>query len=213
MKREIYPSLYQFGITIPNMGFTIHQYVLNGESPVLFATGTVQQAEMFLPQIKQLLNGKEVSYIVVSHIESDECGGLPVFLQEYPNAKILCSEIGARELPGYGIKAEIIACNSETTVKDDHVEFQFIDYPAEFHLQNGILAFEKKSGILYSADLFLRFGEGADQCMDLEWEKEVASLTEQSVANKEKLVKLKEDLMEINPSFVAVGHGYCLKVR
>ena len=78
--KEIYPSLYQFSITIPGMGFTIHQYLLNIEAPVLFATGTTQQAKTVLPEIKELLGGKRLAYIFVSHMESDECGGLPVFL-------------------------------------------------------------------------------------------------------------------------------------
>ena len=35
-------------------------------------------------------------------MESDECGGLPIFTKEYPEATVLCSALCARELPGYG---------------------------------------------------------------------------------------------------------------
>lgn len=208
--KEIYPSLYQFSMTIPYMNFTIHQYLLNGESPVLFATGTWQQAKAVLPKIKEILRDKKLKYIVVSHIESDECGGLGVFLAEYPEANVLCSHLGARELPGYGINANFIPCDSETQIADENAEFHFIDYPSEVHLQDGILVYEKKSGILYSADLFLRFGEGAGQVINADWMDEVASITSKSVANEEKLMSLKKSLLAISPAFTAVGHGYCV---
>ena len=46
------------------MDFTIHQYLL--------ATGTVQQAERSLPEIEEILGGRPLDYIFVSHMESDE---------------------------------------------------------------------------------------------------------------------------------------------
>ncbi len=42
---QIYPDLYQFTITLPQMNFTIHQYLLDAKDPILAATRTMQQAE------------------------------------------------------------------------------------------------------------------------------------------------------------------------
>ena len=64
MKRPIFGKLYQFSQYIPRMDFTIHQYLL--------ATGTVQQAERSLPEIEEILGGRPLDYIFVSHMESDE---------------------------------------------------------------------------------------------------------------------------------------------
>lgn len=89
------------------MHFTLHQYLLLAEEPVLISTGTVQQAEKKLPEIKKLLNEKELKYILFPHMESDECGGLQVFIKEYPNIITVCSELSARELKGYGYIGEI----------------------------------------------------------------------------------------------------------
>ncbi len=74
--QSIYKNLYQFSVYIPNMDFTIHQYLLACEPSVLFATGTLRQASNILPQIKDILNGRQLRYIFVSHVESDECGGI-----------------------------------------------------------------------------------------------------------------------------------------
>ena len=54
------------------MDFTIHQYLLATEPSILFATGTVQQAERSLPEIEEILGGRPLDYIFVSHMEPDE---------------------------------------------------------------------------------------------------------------------------------------------
>ena len=62
----IYPDLYQFSVYIQPMRFTIHQYLLLSEEPVLISTGTVQQAIQILPKIEKILNGK-VEFITAGH--------------------------------------------------------------------------------------------------------------------------------------------------
>ena len=51
--------------------------------PVLIQTGAVSQAQATLPQLKQLLGDKSLKYILISHFESDECGGLSLVLKEF----------------------------------------------------------------------------------------------------------------------------------
>ena len=210
--KEIYPSLYQFTLTIPGMGFTIHQYLLNGEAPVLFATGIEQQAVTILKEIKIILGEKQLEYIFVSHMESDECGGLPVFMEAYPDVKVICSELTVRELSGFGVNVNTIACNSKAELKDRNLDLKFIDYPSEVHLQNGIIAIDRNSGVLYSGDLFLSFGEAAGICKETAWETEINALDEQRVPNAAMCDKIKAELRTLRPKFVAVGHGFCLKL-
>ena len=52
---KIYNDLYQFTQNLSFMNFTIHQYLLLTEDPVLICTGTYQQAELILPEIKFIL--------------------------------------------------------------------------------------------------------------------------------------------------------------
>lgn len=74
--KEIRNNLYQFSLYIPPMDFTIHQYLLNTDPAILFAAGTVQQAAAILPDLKAILGQKPLKYVFVSHMESDETGGL-----------------------------------------------------------------------------------------------------------------------------------------
>lgn len=209
--QSIFQNLYQFSIYIPPMDFTIHQYLLASEPAILFAAGTVRQAESILPQIKEGLNGRELKYIFVSHMESDECGGIFVFQKEYPDVQVICSDLGARELPGFGYTGKLVPVSGKDVIKDGDLELQFFDYPSEVHLQNGIVCLEKNSGIFYSADLMLRYGNGAADSISGKWQDEVAAIDEERIPAASELEKLKQALLAIRPNFIAVGHGFCVE--
>jgi Uncharacterized flavoproteins len=210
---EISKDLYQFSAHIPFMHFTLHQYLLLSEEPVLISTGTMQQAEQVLPEIKKLLNGKELKYILFAHIESDECGGLPVFLKEYPNVITVCSELSARELPGFGYAGEIQSKKHGDVLTGNGFSFKFIDYPSEVHLQNGVVFYEETREIFFSSDLMLRFGDALGDIIDSSWKEEVGSINIERIPNENQLEALKNSLLEIEPKFIAVGHGFCVNCK
>ncbi|MDO5115603.1 MAG: hypothetical protein Q4D58_05850 [Synergistaceae bacterium] len=208
--QSLFKNLYQFSAYIPPMDFTIHQYLLAAEPSILFAAGTSAQAEAALPRIKEILQGRELKYIFVSHIESDECGGISVFQKAYPELQVICSNFGARELPGYGYTGKLLPVSAEKQIKDGDLDLQFFDYPSEAHLQNGLVCFERKSGIFYSSDLMLRFGNGANRLISGKWKDEVAAVGLDRIPSAAALEKLKADLITVKPSFIAVGHGFCV---
>ena len=51
--------------------------------------------------------GRELKYIVISHMESDEAGGIFVFRKAYHNVIVICGPLAARELPGWGYEGTI----------------------------------------------------------------------------------------------------------
>ena len=207
----IYKNLYQFTVYIPPMDFTIHQYLLASDPAILFAAGTVQQAEAALPEVKAILNGKPLKYIFVSHLESDECGGLSVFLREYPDVVVICSALCARELPGFGYTGMLLPASPASVIRDGELSLRLFDYPSEVHLQNGLICLEENSGIFYSGDLMLRFGNGSGQTVEASWQDQVDAVGEERIPNEGKARQLREALRQIAPSFVAVGHGFCLE--
>lgn len=210
---KISNNLFQFSVYIPPMDFTIHQYLLTSDPAILFATGSIQQAESVLPQIKEILNGKPLKYIFVSHIESDECGGVSVFLKKFPDVQVICSMLGARELPGFGYTGKLKVASSQEELSDGELNLQFFEYPAEVHLQDGIICYEKNSGIFYSADLMLRFGNGIGQTMKSNWNDEIEAISTMNIPNSDKLKHLKSELRSISPNLIAVGHGTCVECK
>lgn len=208
--KEIYKNLYQFSVYIQQMDFTIHQYLYVSEPSILFAAGTVQQAQKNLPEIKNLLGEKELKYIFVSHMESDEAGGISIFKNEFPNVSVICSNLAERELFGFGYTGKIKSAKGGECINDGKLKLKFIDYPSEVHLQNGLLCFEENSGILYSSDLMLKFGNGCGKIIKSKWDCELKNVNDERIPEK-KFIPLKNSLSEINPEFIAVGHGFCIE--
>jgi flavorubredoxin len=211
-KMMINKDLYQFTQSLDFMKFTLHQYLLDCSEPMLIATGTTQQAETIIPEIKNILGDRLLSSILVSHMESDECGGIFRIHELWPEAVVVCSEMTGRELYGFGYTGKIKTVKGGEILKGTDYELEAIDYPSEVHLQNGCLFFERKRGILYSADLMLSFGMAAGKVIEKNWEQAVGEIGIERIPNEVFLHEMKKRLLAIHPRFVAVGHGYCLKV-
>jgi len=209
---QIYPDLYQFTDTIEPMKLSMHQYLLLTEEPVLIQTGAVPQAQATLPRLKKLLGDRMLKYILISHFESDECGGLSLVLKEYPDAVAVCSETTARQLWGFGItqKVEIKKPGEILTGRD--YEFQVIGYPSEMHMWEGILFMEAKRGIFFSSDLMFQMGETHGQIIERSWTDTVTESGADKLPNVNMQKRLTEDLKSLSPVFVASGHGPCIKI-
>ncbi|OOM77782.1 MBL fold metallo-hydrolase [Clostridium sp. BL-8] len=209
----IFKDLHQFSTHIKQINLSFHQYLLLGEDPILFHTGNVMQAEIMLPELKVVLGGRNLKYIFVSHFESDECGGLSVILKEFPKAKVICSAVTARQLDGFGIKAEVIVKKPAEILSTNDYELEFIRYPSEMHLWDGLLVMENNRGIFFSSDLMISFGEEIGTVKESDWNTEINNIKLEQVPDPEKLKELQQALLKLNPNFVATGHGVCLKTK
>lgn len=206
------PDLHQFSSHLQPIDLSFHQYLLNCSEPLLVHTGNQNQATAMLPQLKALLAGKKLAYIFISHFEADECGGLPLVLQHYPEATPVCSEVTARQLAGFGIANDmIIKQPGEKLISDDY-ELEFISYPSEMHLWDGLLLMETRRKIFFSSDLMLQFGEAGGKIIKSNWQEEVNQITPEQIPDPDKRAALQKTLSKLSPAFVATGHGPCLKL-
>ncbi len=105
---EIIKDLYQFTEVMEPIKLSMHQYLLMTNEPVLIQTGAVSQAQTTIPKLQELLGERKIKYILISHFESDECGGLALVLKEHPEAVAVCSETTARQLMGFGITNNVL---------------------------------------------------------------------------------------------------------
>lgn len=96
---EVGPDTYRISIPVPPEfmpgGFSFNQYLVVDEHPLLFHTGPRKLFGAIREQIEQVLPLSELRYIAFSHVEADECGGLPQFLAAAPQARPVCSNIAA----------------------------------------------------------------------------------------------------------------------
>lgn len=206
-------DLHQFSSYIQQINLTFHQYLLLGNEPLLVHTGNVMQAEALLPQLKEALNGKDLKYIFISHFEADECGGLGIILEHFPKAKTICSEVTARQLNGFGIKAEIIVKKPGETLSTDNYDLEFISYPSEMHLWDGLLIMENRRRIFFSSDLMFAVGKEIGTVKESKWNTEIDNIKQEQVPDPNKLGELQQALEQLKPDFIATGHGPCIKLQ
>jgi len=210
---EVSKQIYMFNTYIEKINLSFNQYLLLGQEPILVHTGSFQQAAELLPLLKCALKGKPLAYVFISHFESDECGGLSLILEHYPQVKVICSQITARQLGGFGISCELRVVNPKDILQIGEYEFEFIGYPSEMHLWKGLLAFERKQGILFSSDLFMRPGSLVSPVAETKWSEEVDKITLQQVPSPEAKEVLQNTLRNLLVQAVALGHGPFLKAK
>ena len=205
-------NLHQFSTYIQPINLSFHQYLLSTDEPLLLHTGNVQQATTLVPQLKAVLNGKILKYIFISHFEADECGGLTHILEHFPEAKPICSETTARQLSGFSPVNEVITKKPGEKLNTSAYELEFFSYPSEMHLWEGLLAMENQRGIFFSSDLMIRFGEANGTVVESNWHTEINDIRPEQVPDPVRRVQLQQTLLQLNPRFVATGHGPCLKL-
>ncbi|MFW2489543.1 MBL fold metallo-hydrolase [Clostridium chromiireducens] len=208
----IYNDLHQFSNYVQPINLTFHQYLLSADDPLLVHTGNIHQAEALIPQLKEALNGKELKYIFISHFEGDECGGLGIILEHFPQAKPICSEVTARQLSGFGITDEFIIKRDGERLTTNEYELEFINYPSEMHLWGGLLILENKRNIFFSSDLMFNLGEASGTVVESNWDDEVNNISHEQVPDSNERAELQQNLLKLNPKFIATGHGQCIKL-
>jgi flavorubredoxin len=94
---EIEDSIYRIHTPIPAMpgGFSFNQYLLVDEEPLVFHTGPRRLFPLVREAIAQVLPLEKLRWIAFSHLESDESGAMNEFLAAAPQARPLCSQVGA----------------------------------------------------------------------------------------------------------------------
>ena len=93
---EIAPDIYRINCQLPGAPITVSFFVIKDDQPTLVETGMGKMFDESLEAVKQIIDPSTLRYIVVPHLEGDECGAINNFLGLAPNAQPVTSPIGAR---------------------------------------------------------------------------------------------------------------------
>ncbi len=204
----ITPHLWRHTTYNQFIDLTFNQYLIGTAHPMLIHTGSAPEA----PSLLKALKGRKLSYIFVSHFESDECGALSAILNVYPSAKVVTGEVTARQITGFGIKADVITASDGEVLSLGDLELEMIAYPSEMHLWDGLLCYERKSKTFFSSDLMIRFGNSDVNQVTSDWKQEVEAIGVMQIADADRRRTLKERLLTLDVDLVAPGHGPILTV-
>ncbi|MGE5653955.1 MAG: MBL fold metallo-hydrolase [Bacillota bacterium] len=212
---KVIDNLYMFSTYENHIGLTFNQFLLLGKEPLLVHTGSRPHTVTQVPELKNLLGDQELTYAFISHFESDECGGLGVLTEHYPHVRPICSAVTARQIAGFGLAhgQQTVVKAPGDTLETAEYSLQFISYPSEMHLWEGLLAFEQRHGILFSSDLFISRGFMESITVGTTWSEEVRKISEHQIPGSTARENLKQALLPMPVKMVAPGHGPCLDVN
>ncbi len=209
---RVMDNVYLFNSYIDAIDLSFNQFLVLTPIPMLIHTGAIDRTEVLLSKIKEVLGSRPLEYVFISHFESDECGGLALLKNYYPQIKAVCSQITARQLMGFGITSNIAVVNPRDKMKIGDSLFEFISYPSEMHLWEGLIMVEANQGILYSSDIFIRTGKIKKPMENSEINEEIQNINLQKVPSQEALERIKKDLSALQLKYLMPGHGPCLKL-
>lgn len=141
-------------------GVSYNAYVLLDKKTVLFDTVDWAVAPQFMENLAHVLNGRNLDYIVVHHMECDHSATLEQVILAYPHIKIITTEKAVQFMRQFG--AVVNYDNIETVKEGDtrsfgEHNFTFVMAPM-VHWPEAMVSFDSTTGTLFSADAFGTFG-------------------------------------------------------
>lgn len=141
-------------------GVSFNSFVLLDEKTVLFDTVDASATDQFLDNVKAVLNGRTLDYLVIHHMEPDHGANVERIIQMYPNVKIVGVKYTFEFLEqffssdyrdNYLLVKEGDELNVGKNTLQFHVAF-LVHWPEVF------VTYIKEQKVLLSADAFGSFG-------------------------------------------------------
>ncbi|MEE8836187.1 MAG: FprA family A-type flavoprotein [Eubacteriales bacterium] len=151
-------ALFENVYPIPE-GISYNSYVLMDEKTVLLDTADSAIMELFTENVKAVLNGRKLDYIIVNHMEPDHSASLMRIAELYPEARIVTSA-KAKTMMGQFFDFDMdrvdVVKEGDTLTTGRHT-LTFVAAPM-VHWPEVIFTFDQTDGTLFSADAFGTFG-------------------------------------------------------
>lgn len=161
---EIAADIYRLSTFVPEIaapaGFTINQFLVADDQPLLFHTGPRQMFPLVREAVARVLPPESLRWIMFSHLEADECGGMNEWLATAPQAQVAHGELGTM------VSLQDMADRPPRGMADGEVldlgtkRVRFIATPHVPHGWDAGLVYEETGGTLFTSDLFGRVGDG-----------------------------------------------------
>lgn len=161
-------DLFESQYKVPN-GMAYNSYIILDEKVAVMDTIDERKSEEWFNNLNAALNGRDVDYIVISHLEPDHAANIKALADKYPDAKLVLSAKAKAMLPQFfnidnlDERCQVVAENDELSLGKH--KLVFIMAPM-VHWPEVMLEYETTEKVLFSADAFGKFGA---LCADEDW--------------------------------------------
>lgn len=139
-------------------GVSYNSYVIKSTKTALLDTVKITKVDDFVTRLKEVLEGRDLDYLVIHHMEPDHSGAIETIIDLYPNIKLVGNKKTFELLENfYKVKDNLVTVDDGDTLDLGEVSLKFFKTPM-VHWPESMVSFEEKSGILFSQDAFGGFG-------------------------------------------------------
>ena len=141
-------------------GVSYNSYLLLDEKTVLFDAVDQAVGRQFLENIKAVLDGRTLDYLIVNHMEPDHCAMIEDLTLRYPDMKIIGN---AKTFPmisqffDFNLEDKTLTVKEGDTFSSGKHTFHFVMAPM-VHWPEAMMTYDETDRLLFSADAFGTFG-------------------------------------------------------
>lgn len=152
-------DLFESQYIIPN-GVSYNSYVILDEKVTVMDTVDARATDEWLSNLEAALAGRDVDYLVVSHMEPDHASNIKNLMDKYPNLKVVGNAKTFAMIPQFFdvdiSDRTVVVKEGDTLSLGKHI-LQFFMAPM-VHWPEVMVTYEQTEKILFSADGFGKFG-------------------------------------------------------
>lgn len=152
-------ALFENMFPIPR-GVSYNSYLLLDDKTVLMDTADYSIGRQFFENIEYALNGRELDYVVINHMEPDHSATLGELALRYPNVKIVCNTktlTMIKQFFDFDADSRAVLVGEGDTLETGKHTLTFVTAPM-VHWPEVMVTYDSTDKILYSADAFGTFG-------------------------------------------------------
>jgi flavorubredoxin len=163
---EVANGVYQLRTYFPDMDFTVNQYLLTGEEPLLFHTGMRSLFRDVAAAVASVVAVDSLRWIAFGHVEADECGAMNEWLAAAPDATVTHGALGCTLSIGDMAVREPRPLEPGDVLDTGGHRVEWIDTPHVPHTWEAGLLYDHDTRTLLCGDLFSRYGDYAPTTAD-----------------------------------------------
>lgn len=168
-------ELFENMFPIPD-GVSYNSYLLLDEMTVLVDSVDWSITRDYIRKIEIVLDGRDLDYMIIHHMEPDHCGAIEEICLRWPNVNIISSEQGFQFMRqmGYHIPEDQLTIVKEgDTISFGKHNFAFVEAPM-VHWPEVLMSVDLTDGVLFSADGFGSFKsmDGKLFADEVNWERD-----------------------------------------
>ncbi|WP_026651472.1 FprA family A-type flavoprotein [Butyrivibrio proteoclasticus] len=168
-------------------GVSYNSYFVDDDKKVVFDTADISISDQYLENLKEVLKGKKLDYLVVLHMEPDHASLISTVIALFPEVTIVGGAKTFQIMEQFFEEAKDykrLEVKEGDTLETGHHTFHFVAAPM-VHWPEVLMAYDDASGALLCADAFGTFGalDGGLFADEYDYEKDFLDSARRYYAN------------------------------